>query len=587
MTKDTANKERSSQGKLPARQLGMYFTKAVLLVALVYLLSLALPAMPSLVVALFWIVFTIMSMFGVLYQASIDKANRQQKFVTGGIAAQVNNGRFIRLIASFALSAWLTASLLLESPKWDIAEWALIITAVLFYPLVKIIVRKRTIREYEQVFETAGALFWTSIITSILLCAGYAVCSAFSFGIAQPQTSSTVFDALVATPQPFKNASSALLQEAGTGIWISDSIIHYSITQLSQAPWPACVATRVALCASAFFGMANLLGVCSLSHGELRKVFIPTDAIKNNNTQTPLKKRYIILTAFLSTTLAIGFLWADGKTYQAMQTESGTALQSLARQLAGQSIYIIDGKYYDQAKIDDLALSLTTDQARFYDMAFTLRDSAEDVYATLDGNVNSFLDWYFSIAIDESVRSSIPADNVQQALENHFYTIVAADEDEQITKEVKDYLQAASDLKTKVDTGYSQAEVPSENYANLPNWFVEAKEITDAQALDSCRQQAERALDAAYDSGLTSAFAEGDSLLEHQFKNHVYGNDPFETWAEKTSKAINGDIPSNIESYFSSVFQNGKDSYCSEIKDQLEKCRGEIKKLSEGNMTLA
>ena len=587
MTKDTANKERSSQGKLPARQLGMYFTKAVLLVALVYLLSLALPAMPSLVVALFWIVFTIMSMFGVLYQASIDKANRQQKFVTGGIAAQVNNGRFIRLIASFALSAWLTASLLLESPKWDIAEWALIITAVLFYPLVKIIVRKRTIREYEQVFETAGALFWTSIITSILLCAGYAICSAFSLGIAQPQTSSTVFDALVATPQPFKNASSALLQEAGTGIWISDSIIHYGITQLSQAPWPACVATRVALCASAFFGMANLLGVCSLSHGELRKVFIPTDAIKNNNTQTPLKKRYIILTAFLSTTLAIGFLWADGKTYQAMQTEGGTALQSLARQLAGQSIYIIDGKYYDQAKIDDLALSLTTDQARFYDMAFTLRDSAEDVYATLDGNVNSFLDWYFSIAIDESVRSSIPADNVQQALENHFYTIVAADEDEQITKEVKDYLQAASDLKTKVDTGYSQAEVPSENYANLPNWFVEAKEITDAQALDSCRHQAERALDAAYDSGLTSAFAEGDSLLEHQFKNHVYGNDPFETWAEKTSKAINGDIPSNIESYFSSVFQNGKDSYCSEIKDQLEKCRGEIKKLSEGNMTLA
>lgn len=75
--------------------------------------------------------------------------------------------------------------------------------------------------------------------------------------------------------------------------------------------------------------------------------------------------------------------------------------------------------------------------------------------------------------------------------------------------------------------------------------------------------------------------------MEHQFKNHVYENDPFETWAEKTSKAINGDIPSNIESYFSSVFQNEKDSYCSEIKDQLEKCRGEIKKLSEGNMTLA
>ena len=197
-------------------------------------------------------------------------------------------------------------------------------------------------------------------------------------------------------------------------------------------------------------------------------------------------------------------------------------------------------------------------------------------------NGNSCLDWYFSITIDESVRSSIPADNVQQALEYHFYTIVAADEDEQITQKVKDYLQAASDLKTKIDTGYSQAEVPRENYANLPNWFVEAKEITDAQALDFCRQQAEHALDAAYDSGLTSAFAEGDSLLEYQFKYHVYGNDPFKAWAEKTNKAINGDIPSNIDSFLSSVFQKEKSSYCSDAKEQLEKCREETLALVAG-----
>lgn len=49
-----------------------------------------------------------------------------------------------------------------------------------------------------------------------------------------------------------------------------------------------------------------------------------------------------------------------------------------------------------------------------------------------------FLDWYYSIATDNSVRESISANNVQQSLEDQFYGRVAASEDEQITQEVKE-----------------------------------------------------------------------------------------------------------------------------------------------------
>lgn len=577
-----ANRTHSNRDESPTRQLGIYFAKAVLLVALVYLLSLALPAMPSPIVALSWIVFTLISMLGILYQASISKANRQQKFVAGGIAARINNGRSIRLIISFVLSAWLMASLLLESPKWDMAEWTLILAAIALYPLVKFIVRRRTVREYEPIFETAGTVLWASVATALLLCIGYAAYSVFGFGAEQSQVDSTIFDALVATPQPFENASSALLQEAGIGIWISDSIIHYGIMQLSQMPWQICIAIRVALCASAFFGIANLFGVCSLPSAELRKVFIPTDAIKNNDTQEPIRKRYLTWTIILSALLTVGFLWSDAQVAKAMQTENGTVLQSLARQLAGESVYIIDGKYYDQAKVNALASSLAADQTHFRSMAFELKRSAETAYDALDGNIDSFLDWYFSIATDESVRSNISADSVQQAFEDHFYAIVAVDEDEQITQETKDYLQAASDLRTKIDDGFRQAEVHGENFANLPSWFVEAKEIADAYALDSCRQQAEDVLDAARDCGLTSAFAEGHSLLEYQLEKYVYEKDPFKTWVEKTDRAINGDIPSNIDSFLSSVFQKEKSSYCSDVKEQLEKCREETLALVAG-----
>ena len=67
----------------------------------------------------------------------------------------------------------------------------------------------------------------------------------------------------------------------------------------------------------------------------------------------------------MSVLLAGGFLWADAQANRAMQTEDGIVLQSLARQLAGKSVYIIDGKYYDQGKIDALTEGKTLLECQF------------------------------------------------------------------------------------------------------------------------------------------------------------------------------------------------------------------------------
>ena len=565
---------RSLHTRFATSRFGAYVLRAAFLVALVYLISLALPSMPSPGVALFWVAFTLVSMVGILYQASIAKANRQQKYASGGIAARVNNGRSIRLIVSFVASAVLMASLLLESPKWDIAEWALIVAAIALYPFVEFAVHRRALREYEPIFRTAGTTFWTSIIVGVLLCAGYAIYILHGLGTSQSQAAASIFDALAATPQPFDGAASALLQEAGIGAWLADSVINYGLTQISQLPWPACVAIRVALCAGAFFGMANLLGVCSLPFDELRKSFIPTDAIKNDDAQAPMKKRYVVWTVVLSALLAGGFLWCDGQVARAMQTPGGTVLQSLARQLAGKSVYIIDGKYYDQAKIDALASSLAAEQANFRVMAFNLKDSAEKAYAECDGNIGTFLDWYFSIATNSSVRSSIPADGVQQAIESRFYALVASDEDDEITQKMRDYLQAASDLEAKIDDGYREAEVHGENYADLPDWFVESKEFADAAAVNDCRRQAEEALDAARDAGVLGALAEGKTLLAYQFENRVYGNEPFTKWVDAVSE-ITGESNALLDAihYASGVFdQKNRDSYRGALQTQLGEC---------------
>ncbi len=58
------------------------------------------------------------------------------------------------------------------------------------------------------------------------------------------------------------------------------------------------------------------------------------------------------MAAVLPVALVAGFFWGEMKVGMAMQTENGTALQEIARELAGKSVYSIDGALYDQAKID-------------------------------------------------------------------------------------------------------------------------------------------------------------------------------------------------------------------------------------------
>lgn len=390
-----------------------YFLKACLLVAFVYLVSLALPSMPSPVVALVWAAFTVVSMLGLLYQMSINKAHRQCKYAKGGIQAWFNNGRLLRVIISFVASAIFIAGLFLESPSWDAAEWGLIAAAIVLYPLVEVAAKWWARREYSPLFQTSGTLFWACALVGLLLCAGYAAYNAFWPSGSQPQAGSSAFAILASTPRPLADASSALLQDAGIGSWIAGGVVNFGLAQVSQISWQVCFAIRVVLCASAFFGIANLLGVCSLPASELRKEFISTDAIRDSDVRAPIKKPYLAVVGVLAICLCGAFLWTDAKTADAMQTESGTALQSLARQLANQSVCVIDGKYYDQEKISKLTSTLEKNKANLKVASLNLRDEISATYTASKDNVDEFLKWYFSIATNDSVRRDISGKDVR------------------------------------------------------------------------------------------------------------------------------------------------------------------------------
>ena len=550
-------------GDSSAKRLATYFAKAALLVVTVYLLSFAVTKMPAPFLALFWAFFTLASTAGVMYQVVVRKTHRQFKYASGGLFARVNNGRIFSFIVSFCVSAACMASLFLESPKWDIAEWVLIFAAVVVYPVVLLLMRRYARREYEPAFQASGEFLWSCAIVGFLLCVAYGVYCAMDPSFGQPVE--TVLDAFAKTPMPFENSPSALVWNAGVGSWIVDSLTSYGLMQASKVSVPICFAIRTALCAGAFFGMANLIGLCAL----------PVQAV-------------------LPVALVAGFFWGEAKVGMAMQTENGTALQEIARELAGKSVYSIDGALYDQAKIDALANSLSADEANLRTMSSQLKDSLESSYTTCSGRTDAFLDWYFSIATNSSLRASIPEGGAQQALEDRFYSLVGSNEDEQLTKSMKNYLAAAANLRSSIDDGMQAAKVDGDvsqaggDGRKLPAWLVEAKEFGDAWLLKGYREEADGVLDAARDSGILAALDDGQTLLRYQFEKNVYADAQFASMATSVDKLPNGggNIALDVLTYAGGVFDEGvsRGKYRKTLQADISACEEQAKTLLTPNV---
>ena len=579
-------------GDSSAKRLAAYFAKAALLVVTVYLLSFAVTKMPAPFLALFWASFTLASTAGVMYQVVVRKTHRQFKYASGGLFARVNNGRIFSFIVSFCVSAACMASLFLESPKWDIAEWVLIFAAVVVYPVVLLLMRRYARREYEPAFQASGEFMWSCAIVGFLLCVAYGAYCAMSPSFGQPVE--TVLDAFAKTPMPFENSPSALMWNAGVGSWIVDSLTSYGLMQASKVSVPICFAIRTALCAGAFFGMANLIGLCALPVQELRKIFVSVDAIKRDDATQPVWRRYVVMAAVLPVALVAGFFWGEMKVGMAMQTENGTALQEIARELAGKSVYSIDGALYDQAKIDALASSLSADEANLRTMSSQLKDSLESSYATCSGRTDAFLDWYFSIATNSSLRASIPEGGAQQALEDRFYSLVGSNEDEQLTKSMKNYLAAAANLRSSIDDGMQAAKVDGDvsqaggDGRKLPAWLVEAKEFGDAWLLKGYREEADGVLDAARDSGILAALDDGQTLLQYQFEKSVYADAQFASMALSVDKLPNGggNIALDVLTYAGGVFDEGmsRGKYRKTLQTNISACEEQAKTLLTPNV---
>ena len=478
------------------RRWGVYFAKAATLFVLLLLLARFAPAMPPVGVAVLWAVLSVASAIGLAYHGVIKKAHRQFMLKSGGFGSRVNGGRTFSLVVAFVVSAALFAGLVFESPKWGLAEWLVIALAIPLYLVVYEAMTRFLSKELEALFLNSKAVLFSCAIVGALLCLAYLVICYL-----EPATAYTnATQAFMAAKQPFESSPSALLSEVGKFVALVDGLAAYGMSKAAEASIWAYLVWRIVISASAFFGVASLLGTCALEPREMKLVFLPLEAAGDPDADVQPVKHFVVVACALPLALAIAFLAADAKVSELVETEEYTAVEAVVREHAGLVAYVLDGKYYDQLKVRDLiakARGASADLAAEREAALTpLINEAFDQRVE---NVDSYLDWYYSLPADYERLVQYFAGTVESGMREQLEQRINENVDESaLAEKLEYYLRQSEALKAELQDELQQYEVDA-----VPEWLIVSTEALNDDFLDKPLAPTESFLEASERMGIS------------------------------------------------------------------------------------
>ena len=104
-----------------------YAIKAIIVVALLYLFGYVAGELHPIAIAVIWVLVSALVSIAFAYPYIIKKLNTKEMFQDYSEASKRINGRFGRLIFCYVLSAFLIATLMIETQKWTTAEWIVVV----------------------------------------------------------------------------------------------------------------------------------------------------------------------------------------------------------------------------------------------------------------------------------------------------------------------------------------------------------------------------------------------------------------------------------------------------------------------------
>ena len=449
-----------------------YLVKAIVLFALFGLIAWLAPMMPPLCLAIIWAVLSAVSAIGVAYHYVITKARKRYGLREGGASARFNSGRIITLTIAFVVSAICVGGLILELPKWELADWIVLVLAIPLYIGIYLAMHKALANQYtlDCLWTSRTVMASSAILCVVLLLVYVLIC--FLGPVAHFET---MTEAFLGAKQPFEGSSSVLLEDFGYVTALIDGLTAFAMTMVSEDSLAVYVVWRVVLFFSTAAGISSLIGACSLKLTELKLVFQPLDAVDDPENDHPIMKRYVVMACVLPIILVACSAAVDMKVSEMAKTDGYTMVKHAVREQVGMAACVIDGKRYDYERVKELF-----DKAR--EASKNLAEERERVLTPIINeqfdkrieNVDAYLDWYYSLPADYERLVQFFTGTIESSMREQLEAKINEGIDEtQLDEQLEYYLQKSEELVSLTEQELGQYEL-TENYGldDIPEWLI-------------------------------------------------------------------------------------------------------------------
>ena len=486
-----------------------YAIKAAAVVALLFLFSRVAAWAPGWCVAVVWAACSVLLAVGITYHAVVKKTINQAALHAGGMLGRINGGRTFRLIAAFIVSAVGVAGLLVASVGWNAWQWGLAVAAVPLFLLVNMLVDKVVGKEAALLFRASLDVRASACITGALLFA-----ASFALFAVQPTpevTSAT--EAFLSAENPFASSPSTIMSEAGLAVSYADALSTYGLSRLGELNAFGRYCAQTLLLVSSIFGLAGLLGTCALDLRELKRVFLPLEKIgarqekmarvsRGAGAPQPIFLKAPIVAAVAAPLILVGaFVASDSALAQMKAADELTPAENLVREAFGTTAYVLDNKYYDQQQVQALMEETTVKSAALSEDA--RNDLIPRVNAVFDArvaNVDSYLDWYYSLGADYERLGNLITGTIESFVADQLTSSLEAGvDDSEYLSTLQSYVDQAAALKAEYEEGLANSEL-----VGIPEWLLTSTEAITADFLSGPIEPTQRLLDAGERFGISA-----------------------------------------------------------------------------------
>lgn len=479
----------NTKPKADARFYTRYAISALALLAVLFCFAKFASTMSIIVFAFVLALLTAIATPTFAYVLFTSKLHDRTLLSETGYIAKITRGKILRILVSFVLSVFAMASLLLSVVRWGQLEWVIAIVGVIICPFAFMLANKISAHEFKLVFEKTGTL----LLGGLLLMAALGIASAIVVvNTAAPQVNS-VLECFLAHENPFGESSSTLLADAGLVTTYTDTVMSCLLSHIADASWSGYVGLQIALLVCSLGGFVNLLCTCMMPDCVI-ELFLPLADVgepEERIQQRKLQPGLIALAAILAVAPIAAALWADAKAKEIESIDGVSQGKQLVRDQIGKAVYVIDGKTYDQEAVEMVLSDLSGETSQLTNrVQNTLVPLVNAAFDKRIENIDSYLDWYYSLPADYERVIRVFTGSLEEGLRNQLSTSLSQGiDDSGLNDEMQACVEQAAQLQEKLKNGLADCEV-----ADVPDWLQKPAEF-NPQRLTEIQKPSEQLLE--------------------------------------------------------------------------------------------